>query len=221
VPQAEAWLARHVPVGLVADIYIDEVPAWKFISNVRDQFPSLPVILTSAYDESVKALGYGANCFLLKPVSREQLLEKLRSLTAHTGTRRLLIVDDNEVSRYIVREILDQPWLDIREAGRGAEALRLISDDPPDALILDLLMPDVNGLTVLSKLREQPATEKLPVLIYTSKVLTDSEKVQLEFLHAKVVRKQDVSTRLSAQPFLEWLRVAGLAPEHSISEQDA
>jgi CheY-like chemotaxis protein len=179
------------------------------------------MILTSAHDEAQQALAKGASLFLHKPVDGDTLTRELRRLTSHTGTRRLLLVDDNEVSRYIVRELLDRPWLDIAEAGNGSEAIRLIDEHTPDAVILDLLMPDIGGLQVLRRLRERAATEDLPVLIYTSKVLSKSEKAELESLGAKLVRKEDVSTRLSAQPFFDWLASEGLAPEAGVSEKNA
>ncbi len=149
------------------------------------------------------------------------LLGELRRLTVQTGTRRLLIVDDNEVSRYILRDLLNQPWLDIQEAANGAEAMKSLHESLPDALILDLLMPDMSGFEILRELRARPATERLPVLIYTSKVLSDVEKTQLESLRAKIVRKEDVTSRLSAQPFLDWVKSVGLAPEIVVREQDA
>jgi CheY-like chemotaxis protein len=158
-------------------------------------------------------MAHGATLFLPKPVDREPLLRELRRLTAHTGIRRLLIVDDNDVSRYILRELLNQPWLDIAEASNGTQALSALTSNRPDALILDLLMPDIGGMEILGQLRAQPATENLPVLIYTSKPLSEPERSQLEGWRARVVRKEDVSTRLSAQPFLDWLRNAGLTPE--------
>ena len=61
------------------------------------------------------AIAGGANLFLPKPVDRTTLLHELRRLTAHTGTKRILLVDDNEVARYILRDLLNQPWIDICE----------------------------------------------------------------------------------------------------------
>ena len=80
-------------------------------------------------------------------------------------------------------------------------------------MILDLLMPDISGFEILRQLRAQPETRSLPVLIYTSKVLTEAEKAQLDSLQARIIRKEDVTTRLSAQPFLDWVKSAELAPE--------
>ena len=201
VAQADAWMARHVPGAIVADVYIGGEPIWDYIQRVRVSSPQIPIVVTSGYADPAAALSRGANAFLPKPLDAFTLLVELRRFTAQTGTRRLLLVDDNEVSRYILREILDQPWFTIEEASNGTDALAIIDDEPPDGLILDLLMPDIGGFDILKRLRAHPITEKLPVLIYTSKILTESEQKQLEELNAQVVRKEDVSNRLSAQPF--------------------
>ena len=99
--------------------------------------------------------------------------------------------------------------------------MKALGEGLPDAVILDLLMPDMSGFDILKKLRAEPATQSLPVLIYTSKVLSDVEKAQLESLHTRVVRKEDVTTRLSAQPFLDWVKSVGLTPEIVVREKDA
>jgi CheY-like chemotaxis protein len=154
-------------------------------------------------------------------VERETLLRELRRLTSQTGVRRILLVDDNEVARYILRDLLNHPWLDIREVGNGTAAIAALDESLPDALILDLLMPDISGFEILRRLRAQPETNSLPVLIYTSKVLSDEEKSQLDSCGARIIRKEDVTTRLSAQPFLDWLESVGLGPEAALREPHA
>jgi len=221
ISQAEEWLQRHTPVAIVSDIYIGDNTAYEFLAGVRRSNPTLPLIMTSAYASAPEALAQGADLFLPKPLERESLLRELHRLTSRGATRRLLIVDDNEVSRYILREILDQPWLRLSEAGSGGEALRLIAESAPDAVILDLLMPDVSGLEILRRLRQSPDTNNLPVLIYTSKSLSEAERKELASLRTSVVRKEDVSARLSAQPFLQWLSDAGLTPETAASQSHA
>lgn len=218
VPEAESWTTRHTPSAVVADIYLGDELSWGFIGRMREKLPLLPLIVTSAHDESAAALARGGSLFLPKPLDREVLLKELRRLTVQTGTRRLLLVDDNEVSRYILRDLLNQPWLDIHEASNGTEALTLLKETLPDAMVLDLLMPDLSGFEILRQLRGSPATEKLPVLIYTSKVLTDPEKAELDSFNVKIVRKEEVTTRLSAQPFLDWVKTVGIAPETGIRE---
>ena len=221
VAQAEAWTNRHTPAAVVSDMYLGEDTAWGFLSRLRESLPQLPLIATSIYEDSRTTAEKGADVFLPKPLERETLLHELRRLTAQTGTRRLLIVDDNDVSRYILRELLHQPWLEIHEASNGTEALTALRDQIPDGIILDLLMPDIGGIEILRQLRSNPATESLPVLIYTSKPLSEPERALLESWSVRVVRKEDVSTRLLSQPFLDWLTTAGLSPSHSASNPDA
>lgn len=221
VAQAQLWMTRHAPGAIVADIYIGAEPTWEYIRHVRETSPQIPIVVTSAYADAAEALARGANVFLPKPFEASVLVGELRRLTAQTGTRRLLLVDDNEVARYILRELLDQPWFAIEEASNGTDALAAISGAPPDGLILDLLMPDMSGFDILKRLRAHPNTEKLPVLIYTSKILSESEQKQLEALNAQVVRKEEVSNRLSAQPFLDWARTNGLLPDYSVREANA
>ena len=218
---AEAWTHRHTPAAVVTDIYLGEDTAWEFLSRLRERLPHLPLIATSISEESRTAAEKGTDVFLPKPLERDALLRELRRLTAQTGTRRLLLVDDNEVSRYIVRELLRQPWLEIDEAGNGTQGLAAIRENRPDGVILDLLMPDIGGMEILRQLRSNPATENLPVLIYTSKPLSEPERALLESLRARVVRKEDVSTRLSPQPFLDWLTSVGLSLDPSSSDKKA
>jgi len=218
--QAEVWAARHCPAAVVADVYFGDEPSWSFMARLREKWPELPWISTSVFDQAATAREWGAGVFLAKPVEKEVLLEELRRLTARTGVSRILVVDDNEVSRYILRDLLDQPWLDIREASSGSQALTSIREDQPDGIILDLLMPDLSGLEVLRHLRKQHTTERLPVLIYTSKVLSESERTELERWNVQVIRKEDVTSRLSAQPFLDWAKAVGLAPQSAKRERD-
>lgn len=218
VAQAEIWTARHAPAAVIADVYLEEELCWGFLARVRERWPDLVCIASSVSDESEAARQNGANAFLQKPVDREVLLQELRSRVSQAESRRILLVDDNEIARYILRDLLDQPWLNIREASNGTEAFNAIEQEIPDAIILDILMPDMSGFDVLRKLRESSATERLPVLIYTSKDLSESERSELQTLNASVIKKAEVSSRLSAKPFLEWAKSAGISPEDMTPE---
>ena len=221
VAQADLWIARHKPAAVLADVFLGEEECWGFLARVADRWPEVPRIATSVSDESEGARGRGIDAFLLKPVDREALLSELRARTGQTGMRRLLVVDDNEIARYILRDLLDQAWLQISEAGNGREALAAIREEMPDAVVLDLLMPDMSGFDVLRELRSQQATEHLPILIYTSKDISDSERLELEGFNARIIRKGEVTSRLSAEPFLDWARSVGLTPVTTAPERDA
>lgn len=221
IAQAEVWSARHSPTAVLADVYLEGDQSWNFLARIRERWPGVPCFATSISDEEEAARRNGVDAFLQKPLERDQLLNALRSRTEQTGVRRILLVDDNEIARYILRDLLDQSWLEIKESSSGKEALASIREELPDAVILDLLMPDMSGFDVLRELRANPATEGLPVLIYTSKDLSESERSELGTLNAPVIRKGEVSSRLSAQPFLEWVKSVGLSPEATVPERNA
>lgn len=213
IAQAEIWIARHTPMAVIADVYLEDDECWGFLTRVRDRWPELACFAMSISDQSEAAAQNGVDGFLQKPVDRDVLLQHLRSRVEQTESRRILLVDDNEIARYILRDLLDQPWLSIREASNGKEAFVAIEEELPDAIILDILMPDMSGFEVLRKLRGSTATESLPVLIYTSKDLSESEQSELETLNASIIKKAEVSSRLSAKPFLDWAKSAGISPE--------
>jgi signal transduction histidine kinase/CheY-like chemotaxis protein len=218
IPQAELWVSRHKPAAVISDIYIGDDQAWGFLARLRQKWADLPLIATSIYEKAGAAVNAGASIFLPKPIEQQVLLTELRRLTAQLGTKRVLLVDDNDVSRYILRELLDQPWLEISEVSNGTDAANQLRENRPDGLILDLLMPDISGFEILRQVRADKDTEDLPVLIYTSKRLTENERTQLESMRARIIRKEDVSTRLSAQPFIDWMKNAGLTPETTSRE---
>lgn len=220
VAQSEVWTARHTPAAVVADIYIGDDQSWGLIARLRERLPELPIIVASVHDHQGLALARGASMFLPKPIAPGVLIHELRRLTSNIGTRQILLVDDNEVARYILRDLLHHSWLDVREASSGTEAMSMLNEKLPDAVILDLLMPDISGFEILRQLRSQQATQRLPVLIYTSKVLSESEKALLDSWAVRIIRKEDISTRLSAQPFLDWIRSVGLSPNTAERQLD-
>jgi len=120
-------------------------------------------------------------------------------------------VDDNEVSRYILRQLLDQPWLTLAEARNGEECLREIEAERPDALILDLIMPGLSGMEVLEVLRSREETRTLPVIVYTSKTLSPAELSRIERLQAAVVSKNDIATTLASSKILNTLAAYGIS----------
>jgi len=120
------------------------------------------------------------------------------------------VVDDNEVSRYILRQLLDQPWLTLSEVRNGEDCLREVEAEKPDGIILDLVMPGMDGLKVLEILRSREETRKLPVIIYTSKSLSDPERSHIEQLDATILSKNEIATTLAPTKILNTLASMGI-----------
>lgn len=215
ITRANQWLDRHVPEAVLFDIYLDNVPAFKLMKEMKERHlaagRNIPLIAVSLYDEGSKALQSGADAFLRKPLDERLLLRELRERTGRQKPRKLLLVDDNDLSLYILRELLSRPWLDLLEARNGREALEVVDREQPDAMILDLMMPEMNGLEVLQELRSREDTRALPVIIFTSKLLTGEERQLIEKLSAGVLSKAEISSTLAPELLLNSLRRLGIS----------
>src|SRR5262249_50133427 len=124
---------------------------------------------------------------------RARLLETLARLVTPDEVRRILIVDDEEISRYVLRQHLWQPHVIVAEAASGREALDRIAHDLPDGLFLDIGLPDMTGHDLLAILRSDPKTRELPIVIVTAAVLDDAEHRSLHELANGVISKAVLS----------------------------
>ncbi len=122
---------------------------------------------------------------------QEGLLAALARLDRRR-TRSVLIVDDHPDARRLIRRILQAHGsYSVREVGSGPEALADARDHPPDLVILDLMMPEMDGFEVLDRLKDEPATHRVPVIVVTAKDLTLEEKKRLEGQISRLMTKGD------------------------------
>lgn len=135
----------------------------------------------------------GINGVTWEETSEGQSSQPQRGLSKAKGETRILLVEDNEATIIQMRDLLEPEGYAVRIARNGKEALEEIAKEIPDALILDLMMPEVDGFTLLSMIRNKEATASLPVLILTAKHITSEETA---FLKGKaiyqLVQKGDV-----------------------------
>jgi CheY-like chemotaxis protein len=155
--------------------------SWRFLARLKQEAHTrdIPVLIASTIEDQAKAFHLGADEYLLKPVEREQLLSKLGELTGPAQAMRILIIDDDERDRYLLKQQFRQSEVVIREVSQGVTGLAEACRERPNAIILDLTMPDMSGFEVLDALKADVATKDIPVVICTSRVLTDSERLRL------------------------------------------
>jgi signal transduction histidine kinase/CheY-like chemotaxis protein len=196
VTEAEAALARITPAMIVLDVVVDRDQTWDFLTALRDNDKTrlTPVVVVSSAPERDKALALGAQAFLPKPLDRRLLMNTLNDLRAGLAPMiRVLVVDDEEVARFVVRQCLPRPAFDVIEAADGEAGLARARTDQPDVILLDLVMPGVGGFEVLQRLREDSLTRDIPVVIVTSQALEDRERAQLHRDAQGLMSKADLS----------------------------
>ncbi|MEX0763221.1 MAG: response regulator [Dehalococcoidia bacterium] len=170
------------PDAIALDIMLPHKDGWAVLGELKSNPETnlIPVVIVSITSDKELGFSAGAADFLVKPVSRPRLLEVMNSLTPVTGSRpTVLVVDDDPNTVEITGEVLRGQGYKVIEAYGGREAIRLAGSEIPDAIILDLMMPEVCGLDVLSAIREQPETAQIPVVIFTAKSLSNDEVIEL------------------------------------------
>jgi CheY-like chemotaxis protein len=153
---------------------------------------NIPIVVTSSTGEERKALHLGADAYLRKPVDHSQLLNILDRVTGNRSTTRVLLVDDEEVTRYLVRQLLPRGVYDVREANTGTEGLAQLLSQPPDVLLLDLKMPEMTGFELLDRISGEARLDGMAAIVLTSAILNPGETQRLRRA-ARIMSKSDLS----------------------------
>ncbi len=184
-------LERIRPRAIILDLILRAEDTWRFLAGLKQDPRSrdIPVLIASTIEDQAKAFHLGADEYILKPVERAPLLDRLARLTVAAQPTRILIIDDEERDRYLLKQQFRESRVEIQEASNGPEGIRVASREKPHAIILDLTMPGMSGFDVLDALKMDVATTDIPVVICTSRILTESETLQLAGRTAAVVSK--------------------------------
>jgi signal transduction histidine kinase/CheY-like chemotaxis protein len=175
---AVAALDAIHPAAIILDIRLQGQDSWEFLARVkRDERTTLiPLILISAFDDRQKATALGADACALKPIDKQWVLDTLNALVPSDAALRVLTVDDEETYRFIVREMLNGGRYRVDEAGSGQDGVRLTRELMPDVVLLDHRLSDMSGLDVYERLRDDPRTARVPVILVTSQQLSMEER---------------------------------------------
>ncbi len=193
--EAEAILEQLRPGAIVLDIVLRAEYTWEFLARLKANSATrdIPVLVLSTLEDRAKGYHLGASAYLTKPVERAALIAELRAITGAPPLGQVLIIDDNEVDRYVLKQQLRKLSLLIAEASSGMEGLRKAREIKPWMIFLDLVMPDHTGFEVLDSLKAEPALRDIPVVIATSCILNDVECSRLLENAVAVIRKDSLA----------------------------
>jgi CheY-like chemotaxis protein len=184
-------LARELrPAAVTLDIMMPDLDGWTVLAAMKGD-PSLadiPVVLMTIVEEKHRGYALGAADYLVKPVDRSRLVEALRNICG-SAVGRLLLIDDDDVVRRGVRLALEPIGWQVTEAENGQVALASLAAARPDAIILDLMMPEMDGFEFLDELRGRPDWRDIPVVVITAKALTDQDRSRLNGGVERIIQK--------------------------------
>jgi CheY-like chemotaxis protein len=180
------------PLAITLDIMMPQKDGWEVLYELKADpvTRDIPIIILSIVDQKARGFHLGAFDYLSKPFDFEAILATLKRIPK-TGNR-ILVVDDDPTVVDLVRQLLEGQPFQIDAAADGREALTAIAAQKPDIILLDLLMPGMDGFGVIKGLRQDPAWRRIPVVVLTAKTLTEEEKSLLREQPIKVIGKQDL-----------------------------
>jgi CheY-like chemotaxis protein len=208
---------RLSPAGVILDILLPGIDGWEVLAQLKADpgTAAIPVIVVSMLDERGRGFALGAAEYLVKPVGKEELLAALyRAAAMPERTHTVVAIDDDPLAIELVRANLEPEGWTVLGAATGQEGLALIRERPPSAVLLDLLMPGMDGFEVVEALRADPGTRSVPVVILTSKSMTKEDKERLQGRITYVARK----TEFDLSGLAGLLRWASTSRQSSASE---
>jgi CheY-like chemotaxis protein len=194
----------HRPVAITLDVMMAGMDGWTVLAALKADpvVADVPVVMLTIVDD--RNLGYtlGASDYLMKPVDRDRLLALLRRYQGDGGARRVLVVDDDEGTRALMRGVLERDGWTVAEAENGRVALEMTARERPSLVLLDLRMPVMDGFEVVAELRRRPESARVPIVVMTARDLSDEDRRRLNGGVERVLQKAS----LSREELLEVLR---------------
>jgi CheY-like chemotaxis protein len=190
-------MAREVrPDAITLDVMMPQMDGWTALAALKadPQLAEIPVVMLTIVDERSVGYSLGAADYLTKPIDRNRLLAVLRRYRRSEPAPTVLLVEDDATTRQMMRRLLEKEGWTVTEAENGREALARVARHVPSLILLDLMMPEMDGFTFLEELRHREAGRAVPVVILTAKDLTPEDRDRLNGHVANVLQK-------GAQPY--------------------
>jgi len=185
------------PVAITLDVKMPDLDGWTVLSALKGDpdLASIPVVMVTIADEQRRAFTLGAAGYLTKPVERTQLLKLLTPWQAAARPTRVLVIEDDPAQLSFITAALTTPDWQVVEATNGREGLQRMQEALPDVIVLDLMMPEMDGFEFMATLQANVAWQNVPVFVVTALDLTEQDRLRLNVGIEKILTKTNFSTR--------------------------
>jgi HAMP domain-containing protein/CheY-like chemotaxis protein len=206
------------PDAVTLDLDLPGIDGWQVLDRIKraPETRHIPVHIVSGTGQRHEGLSAGALAYLEKPVSKESLeqaFEQIGEFVARS-VKSLLIVEDDETQRMSITELIGEDDVNITAVATAAEALKLLSENRYDCMVLDLGLRDMSGFTLLETIKTNDSLKDLPVIIYTGKDLTQAEETELRrYAETIIIKDARSPERLLDETSLFLHRVESRLPE--------
>ncbi len=198
-------LAQQIrPDAITLDVMMPGMDGWMVLTELKkhEELQHIPVIMLSMVENQELGYSLGAAEYLLKPIDQQQVLRVLQKY--HAVKQRdylIMVVEDDQMTRDLTKEMLQRHGWHVTLAHNGKTALNMAEQNPPDLILLDLMMPEMDGFEFIARLRHQAKLKNIPVIVLTAKDLTQADRIYLtESVNAifqkGAYHRDDLSTQL-------------------------
>jgi signal transduction histidine kinase/NO-binding membrane sensor protein with MHYT domain/CheY-like chemotaxis protein len=213
--EALALAREHRPQAITLDVMMPQLDGWGALKELKAdvELRDIPVIMVSVLNERGMAMPMGATDFVTKPIDRKRLAAILHEHCAGPSDALILVIEDDMPTRVLLRDLLVKMGYAAAAVVNGRSGLDWLADNPaPSLILLDLMMPEMDGFEFLCELRKRPALANVPVIVVTAKGLTAEDARILSGQTEKIITKDQtyltelaaaVRERLARQPARE------------------
>jgi PAS domain S-box-containing protein len=189
---------KHKPDLIALDIFMSGMNGWTVLNKLKsdEELRDIPVVVITVSDDKQRGYALGADDFLTKPVQKSDI-RRILARFVHVNRNadsEVLIVDDDHFSRELLKKILEYEGYAVTEAENGRAALDRVAFKKPDMILLDLMMPELDGFMFLSEFRKSEANHHVPVVVVTAKDITDEDVTRLNGCVSAIIEKAGISS---------------------------
>lgn len=185
-------LARQLhPTVITLDVMLPGMDGWSVLATLKTDpdLVDIPVIMLTIVDDKTMGYALDASDYLAKPINWERLSAVLKKYCCDHPPCSVLIVEDDPETREILRRMLTKAGWEVLEAVNGREALERLATRQPELILLDLMMPEMDGFAFIAALRQHENWRSLPVVVVTAKDLTAVERLRLNGHVERILQK--------------------------------
>lgn len=179
------------PVAITLDVVMQGMNGWNVLTLLKGdpETRDIPVVLATVSDERSLAYALGASEFMTKPIDRDRLVDLIHGFERRGQSGDVLVIEDDAVTAELMSRVLTKAGWTVRSAENGQLGLDALEEHTPQIIILDLMMPVMDGFSFLEHLRGDPRFAQLPVVVTTAKELTREERVLLRGSVERLIQK--------------------------------
>ena len=189
-------LAKEIkPAVITLDVMMPSMDGWAVLSNLKQdpELAAIPVIMLTIVEEEQMGLALGASEYLTKPIDWEKLSGILEKYNLDSGSSSVLVVEDDSATREMMRRTLEKEGWNVVEAENGRVGLERLAEAKPDLILLDLMMPEMDGFEFVSHLQADADSRSIPIVVVTAKDTTAEERQALKGHVQEVLQKGEYS----------------------------